>query len=121
MSGVNNSRADAGSLRTGVEQVVYMCFVERYSCLAKRDPPRYPSATHIGFCTSRLSLRLRIGGGVRSDTISVVLHGIRHFFAASALSFLISHPHIKMLLKGIGRLDIPGRLKSPVSIELLET
>ncbi|OWZ05950.1 LOW QUALITY PROTEIN: hypothetical protein PHMEG_00021864 [Phytophthora megakarya] len=55
------------------------------------------------------------------DTISVVLHGIRHFLAASGLSFPILYPHIKMLLKGIGRLDIPSRRKSPVSIELLET
>ncbi|OWZ21318.1 hypothetical protein PHMEG_0004152 [Phytophthora megakarya] len=98
-----------------------MGFAERYSCLAKRDLPRYPSTTHIGFCTSRLSLRLRIGRPVRSNTNSAVLHGIRHFFAASGLPFPISYPHIKMLLKGIGRLDIPSRRKSPVSIELLET
>ncbi|EGZ05287.1 hypothetical protein PHYSODRAFT_534264 [Phytophthora sojae] len=49
-----------------------------------------------------------------------VLSGVRHFFAASVHDFPIAHPHIRMLLKGISRLDSPPRRKAPVSIGLLE-
>ncbi|KAE8875943.1 hypothetical protein PF003_g39912 [Phytophthora fragariae] len=49
-----------------------------------------------------------------------VLLGVRHFFAASGHDFPIAHPHIRMLLKGISRLDSPPRRKAPVSIGLLE-
>lgn len=60
------------------------------------------------------------GGPIRSASIMAVLHGVRHFFAASGCEFPIEHPHIRMLLKGISRLDTPRRRKAPVSIHLLE-
>ncbi|GMF36125.1 unnamed protein product [Phytophthora lilii] len=49
-----------------------------------------------------------------------VLQGVRHFFAASGHDFPIGHPHIRLLLKGISRLDSPQQRKSPVSLEILE-
>ncbi|OWZ02689.1 hypothetical protein PHMEG_00025708 [Phytophthora megakarya] len=60
------------------------------------------------------------GGPIRSESIMAVLQGVRHFFAASGSEFPIAHPHIRMLLKGINRLDPPRRRKAPVSLELLE-
>ncbi|EEY58396.1 uncharacterized protein PITG_01060 [Phytophthora infestans T30-4] len=41
-----------------------------------------------------------------------VLHGVRHFFAASGYELPIEHPHIRMLLKGISRLDTSRRRKA---------
>ncbi|KAE8893451.1 hypothetical protein PF003_g22419 [Phytophthora fragariae] len=49
-----------------------------------------------------------------------VLQGVRHFFAASGFEFPLAHPHIRMLLKGISRLDTPRRRKAPVSLDMLE-
>ncbi|KAG3204164.1 hypothetical protein PC128_g2103 [Phytophthora cactorum] len=48
-----------------------------------------------------------------------VLHGVRHFFAASGYEFRIAHLHIRALLKGVSRLDSPRRRKAPVSLDLL--
>ncbi|KAG4240760.1 hypothetical protein PC116_g11295 [Phytophthora cactorum] len=48
-----------------------------------------------------------------------VLHGVRHFFAASGYKFTIAHPYIRILLKGISRLDSSRRRKAPVSLNLL--
>ncbi|KAE8885870.1 hypothetical protein PF010_g19650 [Phytophthora fragariae] len=50
-----------------------------------------------------------------------VLQGVRHFFAASGFEFPLTHPHIRMLLKGIRRLDAARQRKAPVSLELLES
>jgi hypothetical protein len=60
------------------------------------------------------------GGPIRSDSITSVLFGIRHFFAAAGREFPVGHLHIRMLLKGISRLDAPPQRKAPVSIALLE-
>lgn len=60
------------------------------------------------------------GHRVRSSTISATLSGIRHFFVAAGSDFPCGHPHIRMLLKGIGRLDTPVQHKAPVSIHQLE-
>ncbi|GMF40570.1 unnamed protein product [Phytophthora fragariaefolia] len=60
------------------------------------------------------------GGGIRSDSIMAVPTGVRHFFAAAGRDFPLAHLHIRMLFKGISRLDSPPRWKAPVSIELLE-
>jgi hypothetical protein len=54
------------------------------------------------------------GGPIRSDSITSVLFGIRHFFAAAGREFPVAHPHIRMLLKGISRLDAPPQRKAPV-------
>ncbi|OWZ04688.1 hypothetical protein PHMEG_00023370 [Phytophthora megakarya] len=55
-----------------------------------------------------------------SSTLSNMLHGIRHFFAARGLQFPSDHPITRMLLKGIKRLDSPKQHKTPVSIQLLD-
>ncbi|KAE9161338.1 hypothetical protein PF004_g30859 [Phytophthora fragariae] len=60
------------------------------------------------------------GRPVRGATISAVLHGVLHFFRSAALDFPSGHPQIRMLLKGISRLDAPVRHKAPVSLQLLE-
>ncbi|KAE8956506.1 hypothetical protein PF011_g31451 [Phytophthora fragariae] len=60
------------------------------------------------------------GGSIHSDSIMSVLQGVRHFFAASGFEFPLAHPHIRMLLKGISRLDTPRRRKAPVSLDMLE-
>ncbi|KAJ8524203.1 hypothetical protein ON010_g16915 [Phytophthora cinnamomi] len=60
------------------------------------------------------------GSPIRSDSITTVLLGVRHFFAAAGQDFPVTHPHIRMLLKGISRLDGPRHRKAPVSLSLLE-
>ncbi|KAE9232050.1 hypothetical protein PF005_g2854 [Phytophthora fragariae] len=50
----------------------------------------------------------------------MTLCGIRHFFAAAGLDFPSGHPQIRMLIKGVGRLDAARRQKAPVSVALLE-
>ncbi|KAF1775622.1 hypothetical protein GQ600_3896 [Phytophthora cactorum] len=47
-------------------------------------------------------------------------HGIHHFFQAANLDFPSNHTQIRMLLKGINRLDQPVRHKAPVSLHLLD-
>ncbi|POM75895.1 Hypothetical protein PHPALM_6939 [Phytophthora palmivora] len=61
------------------------------------------------------------GGPIRSETIISILHGIRHLFATAGYEFPITHPHIRILLKGISHLDAPPTSKSPAFMELLET
>ena len=56
---------------------------------------------------------------LRSDTIRGYLHGINHFFRASALEFPSTHPHVALLLQGLSRVQAPRQPKHPVSIELL--
>ncbi|EGZ18503.1 hypothetical protein PHYSODRAFT_332284 [Phytophthora sojae] len=60
------------------------------------------------------------GRPVRSATIANNLMGVRHFFQASRQHFPVDHPQVRMLLKGISRLDSPPERKAPVSIQLLE-
>ncbi|EGZ23215.1 hypothetical protein PHYSODRAFT_324441 [Phytophthora sojae] len=60
------------------------------------------------------------GRPVRSATIANNLMGVRHFFQASGRHFRVDHPQIRMLLKGISRLDSPPERKAPVSIQLME-
>uniref|UniRef100_H3GRN9 Uncharacterized protein n=1 Tax=Phytophthora ramorum TaxID=164328 RepID=H3GRN9_PHYRM len=52
------------------------------------------------------------GRPVRGATISAVLHGVLHFFWSAALDFPSGHPQIRMLLKGISRLDAPPEIAS---------
>ncbi|KAE9290595.1 hypothetical protein PR003_g25249 [Phytophthora rubi] len=61
------------------------------------------------------------GHPVRSSTITTTLMGIRHFILAAGHAFPSDHPQVRMLLKGISRLDSPPERNSPVSIQLLET
>ncbi|POM78382.1 Hypothetical protein PHPALM_4091 [Phytophthora palmivora] len=83
-----------------------------------------PLATQVqyisDFVLSGFQFGFGSGGPIRSDSILAFLHGVRHFFAASGYDFPIAHPHIRMLLKGISRLDTPRRRKAPVSLGLLE-
>ncbi|KAE8892638.1 hypothetical protein PF003_g23413 [Phytophthora fragariae] len=57
---------------------------------------------------------------VKSSTIRLNLHGIRHFFQASGLPFPSDHPQIRTLPSGLGRIDRPVQQKTPVSVALLE-
>jgi hypothetical protein len=61
------------------------------------------------------------GGPLRGSSIINTLQGVRHFFAAAGRLLPLAHPHVRMLLKGISRLDTPPRHKAQVSIRLLET
>ncbi|OWZ23997.1 hypothetical protein PHMEG_0001036 [Phytophthora megakarya] len=60
------------------------------------------------------------GRPVRGSIIVATLQGILHFFHAAGLQFPCDHPQIRMLLRGIARLDAPVRHKAPVSIQVLE-
>ncbi|OWZ18799.1 LOW QUALITY PROTEIN: hypothetical protein PHMEG_0007059 [Phytophthora megakarya] len=60
------------------------------------------------------------GHGVRGRTTSATQTGIRHFFTATGIDFPCGHPQIRMILKGIHRLDAPVRHKALVSINNLE-
>lgn len=79
----------------------------------------------VHFATGFILLGFQSGYGsgapIRSSSIVNTLHGIRHFFAVAGADFPSSHPHIRMLLKGISRLDPPHLHKAPVSLELLES
>ncbi|OWY94154.1 hypothetical protein PHMEG_00036196, partial [Phytophthora megakarya] len=57
------------------------------------------------------------GRPVRGSIIVATLQGILHFFHAAGLQFPCDHPQIRMLLRGIARLDAPVRHKAPVSIQ----
>jgi integrase len=60
------------------------------------------------------------GMPVQSSTIRAALCGIRHFFLAAGLEFPSSNPQVRMLLRGVGKRDLPPRQKAPISIALLE-
>ncbi|OWZ06216.1 LOW QUALITY PROTEIN: hypothetical protein PHMEG_00021560 [Phytophthora megakarya] len=84
--------------------------------VARMDYPSRDSTSHADYvrtlpCTTR----------IRDDTIASTLHGIRHFFRAACLEFPSDHPQIRMLLKGITRIDPPIQRKAPVSLRLLES
>ncbi|OWZ08608.1 hypothetical protein PHMEG_00018814 [Phytophthora megakarya] len=61
------------------------------------------------------------GRPLRRTSIINTFQRIRHFFAAAGRVISMAYPHVRMLLKGIPRLDTPPRHKAPVSIPLLET
>ena len=82
-----------------------------------------PVSSHVDIVSDFILSLSRVRGaasaGLRSSSLSSVLHGINHFFRACGLAFPISHPQICMLLKGLSRLDPPPRSKAPVSLALL--
>ncbi|KAJ8575497.1 hypothetical protein ON010_g3715 [Phytophthora cinnamomi] len=59
--------------------------------------------------------------GLRSSSISGLLHGIQHFLNAVGSPSVFGHPQIRMLLKGIRRLDTPPAQKASVTLELLDS
>ncbi|KAJ8564013.1 hypothetical protein ON010_g7334 [Phytophthora cinnamomi] len=88
--------------------------------------PRDSAACRLSPDTSRIlfSTPPQYGFGsegfIRSDSITAVLLSVQHFFAASGHDFPIAHLQIRMLIKGISRLDWPPRQKPPVSLGLVE-
>ncbi|OWY99508.1 LOW QUALITY PROTEIN: hypothetical protein PHMEG_00029477 [Phytophthora megakarya] len=58
---------------------------------------------------------------IRAATITSTLRRIHHFFRGACLEFLSDHPQIRMLLKGITRIDPFIHHKAPVSLRLLES
>ncbi|ETP54571.1 hypothetical protein F442_00760 [Phytophthora nicotianae P10297] len=144
IAGINNVRADAGSrspadpsfaalfasLNAGWLQVSPQVDVQGLTNIWQRisehtpfpTPPSINTGVHYpsGKPGLRGEFGFGSGGPIRSDSIMTVLQGVRHFFAAMGYEFLISPPHTRMLLKGIGRLDRSRLQKAPASLDLIE-
>ncbi|OWZ04420.1 hypothetical protein PHMEG_00023684 [Phytophthora megakarya] len=58
--------------------------------------------------------------GLRGSSISGLLHGVQHYLNPTGAPSIFGHAQIRMLLKGIRRLDQPSASKSPVTLGILE-
>ncbi|RLN69560.1 hypothetical protein BBJ29_008892 [Phytophthora kernoviae] len=124
VAGVDNARADAGSRSAGnrypgsgqslaahlrAHSVADSTFHQYNGALTKwkiwtsrrgispwfTGEPMASQVQHISdFILHGFQFGYGSGGLIRSDSILVVFHGVRHFFAASGFEFPIAHPHI---------------------------
>lgn len=60
------------------------------------------------------------GRPVKGSTLKTYLAGIKHFHIAAGLPFPSDHPQVRMLLRGVTRVDAPPRRRAPVSVAILE-